>query len=195
MALTNATEDKQQLLLADVDGLHEVLSKVSATEGGRVFRPVAKDMHAMRVILSTWNADDIDVDVLAPARDRLKESRMEDLKKGLEATDVGNQLLVNVAKVMQQSGQDKAGDDKLASALRLLQDDGALPYARAAASANQEIVNFCMVRNPRLVRWLEEGLSLVTEACSLWSRVHRSKKAADVEMAHQEAAQRHAHGR
>ena len=53
LALTNA-DDKQQLLLADVDGIHKVLSKVSDTGDGRVFRPVAEDMHAMRVVLSAW---------------------------------------------------------------------------------------------------------------------------------------------
>ena len=46
-----------------------------------------------------------------------------------------------------------------------------------------EIVNSDMVRDPKLIRWLEEGLTLVTEACLLISRVHRSKKAGDVERA------------
>ena len=71
----------------------------------------------------------------------------------------------------------------MASALRLLHDESALPFAQEAASAKNEIANFEMVRDPKLVRWLEEGLTLVTEACQLWSRVHRSKKATDVEMA------------
>ena len=52
-----------------------------------------------------------------------------------------------------------------------------------AASARHEIVNSDMVRDPKLIRWLEEGLTLVTEACLLMSRVHRSKKAGDVERA------------
>ena len=115
-ALKTADDVGQRLwkLLEDVQGIHEVLAKVSDTEEGRVFRPVAEDMLTMRVVLSAWTPDDIDVDVLAPARERLDSARMKDLKKGLQLTDVGGQILVNVAKAMQLSGQDKAGDQKLA---------------------------------------------------------------------------------
>ena len=172
-----------QLLLEDCWHLHAILTEVSDTEAGRVFRPVAQDMESMRIVLSAWKFDDIDVDVLGPARDRLLSTRMSDLKDALAATDVGTTILGNIAKAMQQSGQDKAGDDKLASALRLLHDASALPFAQEAASAKNEIANFEMLRDPKLVRWLEEGLTMVTEACHLWSRVHRSKKAGDVERA------------
>ena len=102
-ALKSEEDDNERLCKQLHDGMggpHEVLAKVSDTEEGWVFRPVAQDMLTMKIVLSALTPDDIDVDVLAPARDRLNESRMEDLKKGLEATDVGNQLLVNVAKVM-----------------------------------------------------------------------------------------------
>ena len=66
-------------LSKDVAGVYEVLAEVANTDAGAVFRPVVEDVEAMIVVLSAWNPDDVDMELLAEARQRLDSARMKDL--------------------------------------------------------------------------------------------------------------------
>ena len=120
----------------------------------------------MLVVLSDWEAADVDVEQLSHASARLESPRLASVKKVLTETKIGCEVVMNMAKALNASSQGKAGDSRLSSAVALLHD-GREPFAGQAATATRDIANLATCQDPRLVSWLEEALILIVEACEL----------------------------
>ena len=146
LTLKTAAEHGERVwvLANDLSGVHDVLKEVSDTAG--VFRPVVMDTVAMMAVLSAWKPDEVDVALLSDARTRLGSARLAPFKKALQETDVGCEILMNMAKGLQASAQDQAGDEKLSSALTLLHS-GREPFAGQDATSTREIANFDAAKN------------------------------------------------
>ena len=162
------------LMRDDVQRVFACLSPMVQEHTGGIFHPVAKDSLSLRALLSGWYAEDVDIDLLSEARRALDAARMSDIRKALTTTQAGAELLNRIAKAMQASGKDAAGDERLSAAFRLLQDH------RAPALGDREdsriITQLDDIRRHTVCRLFEEVLTLIVEACTLWPREHSSKK-------------------
>ena len=175
------------LMHDDVLRVYACLSRVSEEHTGNIFRALADDAHSLRVLLSGWDAEEVDIDLLCEARRALDTDRMRDIMEALKQTQAGTELLSRVAKAMQASGKDAAGDERLSAAFRLLHDHRA--PAIGGLEDSRIITQLGDIRRHTVVRLFEEVLTLIMEAIALWSRVRSSKKGPEVTTALEELMQ------
>ena len=151
----------------DAAALAEALAEPTRAVLTGCFRPVAEDARAFAHVMRVWKAKDDDVADLEAAQARLREKRMAAVMAAMTKAEICQEALSKVALLMQASGKDGAGDQKLRLAEKLLAD-GRVPRLLVTAE-KPTITNAEAVQCMSVVNVFDEVVANLQEALACWS--------------------------
>lgn len=174
------TDMKESLktLHEDMNNAHCVLSEIKSLGFKQSMEELAADVGAFAHLVGVYGSDVV-INEVEKSGIRLNNKRMAPVKKALQSCEAGQEVLSEVALLMQTSGQDDIADSKFQAAWDLLGDERLVSLLNDGGEVIH-VTNLASLEDGTVVNVLNEVLLNLEEAASLWSAFRYNNKVENI---------------